>query len=98
MDNTREMKLDGLNIQTIQELYPWEAWFGCKKSVKTLDGNINVGIPKAIQTGKKIRLKDKGFKDRKGQQGHQYVTMRIINPTDLTEEQALHYKALAEEK
>ena len=95
VDNSQHMQLEGLNIQTIQNLYPWEAWFGCEKSITTLEGTINVKIPKTIQTGKKIRLKDKGFKNRKGQQGHQYITMTIVNPKDLTTEQEEAYKTLA---
>lgn len=98
VDNNRQMTLDGLNVQTVQDLYPWEAWFGCEKSVKTLDGNMTVKIPKSIQTGKKIRLKGKGFKDRKGQLGHQYITMNIVNPTHLSAEQEAAYKTLAEHK
>ena len=96
VDNNGQMQLDGLNVQSVQDLYPWEAWFGCEKAVKTLEGTINVKIPKAMQSGKKIRLKDKGFKNRKGQQGHQYITMTIVNPVILTTEQEAAYKALAE--
>lgn len=97
VDNGQKMVLDGLNIQVVQDIYPWEAWFGCEKSVKTLDGNMMVKIPKTIQSGKKIRLKDKGFKNRKGQVGHQYITMNIVNPSQLTEEQEAAYKKLAQE-
>ena len=96
VDDSRELSLEGLNITSNLKLYPWEAWFGCEKSVPTLGGNIQIKIPKAIQTDKKIRLKDKGFKNRKGQQGHHYVHVTIVNPNQLSKEQEIHYKALLE--
>ena len=95
VDDSKQMRLDGLNIHVTLELYPWEAWFGCEKTVKTLKGATHVKIPKSITTGKKIRLKDKGFKNRKGQQGHQYITINIVNPNSLTLEQETLYRKLA---
>lgn len=94
VDNSKGMALDGLNISSDLEVYPWEAWFGCEKAVETLDGTSKVKIPGRIQSGKKIRLKDKGFKNRKNQQGHLVLTIKIVNPTSLSTEQEAHYEAM----
>lgn len=90
------MTLDGLNVTTELILLPWEAWFGGKKSVETLEGTMTVKIAKGISSGQRIRLKDKGFRNRKGQKGHHYITIRINNPKTMTSEMEAHYKALAE--
>ena len=90
------MQLKGLNVTTELNLYPWEAWFGCEKDVSTLDGHRTIKIPQNIQSGRKIRLKDKGYKDRKGQTGHHYLKINIVNPTELTDEMEQYYKSLSE--
>ena len=94
VQDTRDMKLDGLNITSELKLYPWEAYFGCERAVRTLAGNKTLRVPAGIQTGRKIRLKDMGFKNRKGLSGHHYIEMVIVNPTHLSEEQEAHYRAL----
>lgn len=90
-----QMELQGLNVVTNLKLMPWEAWFGCEKTVTTLDGNMSVKVPKGISSGKKIRLKDKGYRNRKGQTGHHYLKVVIDNPKQMTAEMEKHYKALA---
>lgn len=95
IDDSKGMTLEGLNISSDLEVLPWEAWFGSEKTVETLDGTSKVSIPAQIQSGKKIRLKDKGFKNRKGQQGHLIMTIKIVNPSSLSEEQEVHYMAMA---
>lgn len=98
VDDDREMKLNGLDVTTSLMLYPWDAWFGSKKKVKTLEGEKTINLPGELRSGKKIRLKDQGFKDRKGQIGHHYVKVEVQNPTQLTEEQEKLYEALASAK
>ena len=95
VESSRHMVLKDLDITSGLEIYPWEAWFGCEKSVDTLDGKKTVKIPKGIQTGQKIRLKDQGFRDRKGQVGHFYVVVNIVNPSSLSPEQERLYSELA---
>lgn len=95
IDDSPEMSMDGLNVTTTMKIYPWEAWFGCEKSVRTLEGIRSVKVPKGMQTGKKIRLKDQGYRNRKGHKGHQYIMLNIVNPDSLTEEQERMYQALA---
>lgn len=88
------MKVDGLNISSELVLMPWEAWFGGSKTVTTLEGNMSVNIPKEMQNGQKIRLKDKGYCDRKGHKGHHYISIVIENPKKMTAEIEEHYKEI----
>jgi curved DNA-binding protein len=91
----KAMTLAGDDIHMTLDLYPWEAYLGCEKSVPTLDGNSTVTIPSAVKTGQKIRLKEKGYKNRKNQKGHMILTMNMVNPKHMTEDMVEHYKALA---
>jgi len=45
-----------------------------------------VKIPKEIQTGKRIRLKNQGYIDKKTNRGDLFVTIKIVNPTVINEE------------
>lgn len=96
VNDSNEMQLDGLNVTSELNIYPWEAWFGCERPVSTLEGTKTVQMPKQLHTGKKIRLKNQGFRNRNGIVGHHYITVNIINPTTLTEAEEAHYKALSE--
>lgn len=90
-------KLEGLDIIKDVEILPWEAYFGTKKTIQTLEGKIKVSIPKDIQTDKKIKIVNKGFRDRKGNVGNLYLRIKIINPSKLTIEQEEIYRKLLEE-
>ena len=40
-------------------------------------------IPKGSNTGKTLRLRDKGIRNRKtGQRGHQMVTLKVVLPAE----------------
>lgn len=88
--------LEGNDIITKVDIYPWEAALGTKMVVKTMDGKIKVNIPKGIEGGKKIRVPKKGFKDMKGNMGDLYIQVNIVNPTNLNEEQLKLYEQLRE--
>ena len=88
--------LHGLDVERNVDLYPWEAALGCKKSVELLDGKVSVKMPPGIQTGKKIRLAGKGFKNRKGSCGDMYLCARIVNPPVLSEQAVRCYQKLQE--
>lgn len=89
-------KLEGLNITSRLDLLPWEAALGEKKVVTTMDGKIKIDIPKAISSGKKIRIPKKGYKDMKGDQGDLFIEINIVNPPTLTEEEIKLYEKLKE--
>ena len=88
--------LDGNDIIKKQDVFPWEAYFGTEKKVKTLNGTIKIKIPEGLQTGKKIKVPKKGFVDMKGNTGDLYIEINIVNPSILTDEQKELYKKLEE--
>ncbi|HHX67333.1 MAG: DnaJ C-terminal domain-containing protein [Miniphocaeibacter sp.] len=86
--------LDGLNIIKKVNVYPWEAALGGKVVVDTLEGKIKVNIPKEIQSGKRIRLANKGFRNMKGEKGDLFLEIQIQNPNHLTKRQKELYEEL----
>lgn len=90
-------KVDGLDITQKVNVYPWQAYLGTEKTVNTLEGRIKVKIPKHSQTGRKIRLRSRGYKDRKGNRGDLLLEIRIVNPESLNQEQVETYRKLAQE-
>ncbi len=86
--------LNDLDLNTSVEVYPWEAYFGTEKIIETLDGKIKLKIPSRIQTGKKIKVPSKGYRDIKGNTGNLFVEVRIINPSSLPPEAEEVYEKL----
>lgn len=73
--------LEGLNVIRTLDVAPWEAYFGAKITVETLDGKIQVTLPPKMAAGKRIRVGQRGYRDRKGNRGDLYLEVRIQNPT-----------------
>jgi len=89
-------ELEGLNIVTPIELYPWESALGSEVTVNTLDGKIIVKIPAGIKTDSRIRVPGKGYRDKTGKRGDLFLKVRLVNPEYLTREQLELYKKLME--
>ena len=71
-----------LNISFVQ------AALGDTVEVPTVHGNVEMVIPAGTQTGKTFRLKGKGApRLRGGSQGDQLVTVKIVTPTKLKDDQ-----------
>jgi curved DNA-binding protein len=72
-------------------LMPWEAALGTRAQVKTLDGPVELAIPAGSNTGRKMRLKGRGFGP---QPGDHYVQIELLNPEIETEAQRAQFAAL----
>lgn len=79
-------KLNGLDIEMALDLMPWDAALGSETTVRILDDTILLKTPPGIQTGGKIRVSGKGYKDRNGNRGDLYIKVRIVNPRALSGE------------
>lgn len=59
-----------------------EAVLGGRIEVPTISGPVALTIPKGSNTGKTLRLREKGVKNRRsGTRGHQMVTLKIVLPS-----------------
>lgn len=65
-----------------------QAALGCEVEVPTLDGKVKLTIPEGTQTGTSFRLRGRGITKLRGYgRGDQYVKVKLVTPTNLTEEQ-----------
>jgi len=89
-------RVDGLDVTCDVTLQPWEAVFGAKKRVPTLDGEVEMNIPAGSSSGRKLRIRGRGLGPASGR-GDEYVNIAISvpKPDDLNEEQLKLWKALA---
>ena len=71
---------DGDNIILELPISLKEAVKGAKIKVPTVDGPVMLSIPAGSNSGKTLRLKDKGFHGKSGARGNQLVTLMITLP------------------
>ena len=72
-----------------------EAILGCKKEIKTVQGNVKVEIDPGTQNGDKVKLRGKGIDDEKlGKKGDTYLIYHIVIPTKLDKKQKKLIKEL----
>ncbi|MFY3790486.1 molecular chaperone DnaJ [Ureibacillus sp. MALMAid1270] len=88
---------DGDDIYYELKLTFPQAALGDEIEVPTVHGKVKLKIPAGTQSGEKFRIKDKGVKNVHGYgQGHQYVIVRVVTPTKLTEKQKQLLRDFAE--
>jgi DnaJ-class molecular chaperone len=64
-----------------------EAINGVTVSVPTIDGRVELKVPAGIQSGKRLRIKEKGVTQRDGSRGDQYCRILILLPTGLSDDE-----------
>lgn len=78
---------DGMDIHLELPITLQEAVLGAKVEVPTVEGWVNLSIPRGSNTGDRLRLKDKGLADRKTKErGNQYVTLKVVLPETVDED------------
>jgi len=88
---------DGNDIYIKVPLTITEAVLGCKKTVPTIHGNVELSISDGTKNGSKLRLKGKGIdSDINNRKGDMYVVVDVIIPTKLTKKQKELFKELSE--
>ena len=99
LERIQRARQEGLDVTCDVTLQPWEAVFGTKKRVPTLDGEVELNIPAGSSSGRRLRIRGRGLGPATGR-GDEYVTVAISvpKPEDLNEEQLKLWKALAGQK
>jgi curved DNA-binding protein len=88
-------RLEGRDLYTTLEVTPWEAALGADATLSTLNGNVRVKIPAGSSSGRRIRLRGKGFPDSRGGAGDLYAEIQIVLPKSLTDEERRLFEELA---
>lgn len=80
-------KLEGRDLLTSLEVTPWEAVLGGEAEIRTLDGRVRVRVPPGTSSGRRIRVKGRGFPAGSGssEPGDLYAEVRIVVPESPSE-------------
>ena len=74
---------DGADIRMTLPITLKEAVLGGKVKIPTIDGAVEMSIPKRSNTGSVLRLKNRGILESKNaKRGHQYVRLEIVLPEE----------------
>ena len=83
----KKFKLQGCDMYTDLLITPWEAALGTRVNIQSIDEETKVYIPQGIESGEKIRIPGKGYKDGKGSRGDLIAEVKIMVPKNLTNEE-----------
>lgn len=87
-------QLEGNDLQTRLPVSPWVAALGGEVPLRTLDGTVKVKVPSGSSTGRKIRLRKKGFPDSE-EPGDLYAEIEIEVPEKLSSGEKELFEKLA---
>ena len=75
-EKSKQFRRDGADLRTDVALTLYEAVLGAKVRVPTLDGSVELNLPRGVDTSKALRLKGKGLYG----DGDLYVNLRVVLP------------------
>ena len=90
----KKYALRGINLYTDLKITPWEAALGTKVSVDTIGETIFLHIPQGIESGEKVKIPGKGYKDGQGGRGELIADVKIMIPKVPTKEEMEIFKKL----
>ena len=90
----KKFALQGYDLYTNIYLTPSEAALGTRVNIEGLDDSISIYVPAGIQSGEKIKIPAKGYKDGRGGRGELIATAQIMVPKQLTKEEKDIYEQL----
>ncbi len=79
------VKGDDLELELA--LAPWEALLGGRVEVPTIEGKVELTIPKGAQSGQRLRLRGQGLNKRGGGRGDQFARLKIVVPKEVSAEE-----------
>ena len=87
IQNNNKFKLQGYDIVTDLLLTPWEAALGKRVNIDSVDDTVSLYVPPGIQSGEKVRIPQKGYKDGRGSRGDLIAEVKTVVPKKLTEDE-----------
>ena len=94
--NIANLRLEGIDLYTDLLISPWESALSTKVSIPGIDEEIEIEIPKGIQSGERIEIAGKGYKDGKGGRGNLIAIVKIMIPKNVNEEETNPFMKLKE--
>lgn len=93
---SKKFERNGSTIYYTMNISFVQAALGASVDIPTVHGKVEMSIPAGTQTGKVFRLKGKGAPKLRGAgQGDQHVTINVVTPTKLNEQQKEALEAFA---
>lgn len=96
IEDNKPFKLKGCDLYTDLLLTPWEAALGARANVASIDDETRIYIPQGIQTGERIKIPGKGYKDGNGTRGDLIAEIKVVVPKQLTEQERTMFEKLNE--
>lgn len=87
IQNSEKFRLQGYDIVTDLFLTPWEAALGKRVNINSIDDTISLYVPPGIQSGEKVKISQKGYKDGRGGRGDLIAEVKTVVPKKLTEDE-----------
>lgn len=94
--DNKQFALRGIELYTDLLLTPWEAALGTRANIQTIDDTVSLYVPQGVQSGEKVRIPGKGYKDGKGGRGDLVAEVKVMVPKKLKEEEKELFEKLAE--
>ena len=86
--------VEGRDVMVTLPIAPWEAALGASVTAPTVSGKVNVKVPKGSTSGRKLRLKGKGFPGK--HPGDQIIVLQVAMPEQHSAEAEKLYEQLAD--
>lgn len=86
-------RVDGRDVYATVPVTPWEAALGAAIEVPTPTGNVQMKVPADSQTGRKLRLKERGIPGEPP--GDLYIVLEVKLPPANTEQARQLYETMA---
>ena len=84
----------GSDIHVSLPVFPWEAALGAEVMAPTLMEPVRMKVPPGSRADSKLRLKSKGLPAAAGGHGDLFLTIQIVMPPSLTDEERKLYDQL----
>lgn len=86
--------LEGTNVRTVANIYPWEAALGTSVVVPGINEEITLKIPAGTQSGKRFEVPKKGYHDGFGDRGNLLIDVNINMPDQMSDEELELYRQI----
>lgn len=88
----------GSDLHVTLPVYPWEATLGADVTAPTLTEPVKVKVPPGSKANGKLRLKGKGLPSATGGPGDLFLTLQIVLPAGLSENERMLYEQLSQQR
>jgi curved DNA-binding protein len=87
-------RVSGDDLEMDLPLWPWQAVLGAEVRLETPDGTVKLKVPPTTQSGRRLRLRERGLPRSGGGRGDLHAVIRIVIPDRPGEEERQAYEAL----